>query len=123
MDKYFLKVEIADTPSKTQKGLMFRKSLGEDNGMLFKFSRPQKLSFWGLNTYIPLDIAFVNSQGKIVNISHISPLSTKSVSSDRACTMAIEANYGYFQKNKISSGDTIQFDKLSKDIGKITFKK
>jgi len=123
MNKYYLKVEIADTPSKTQKGLMFRKSLKDDSGMVFKFSRPQKLSFWGLNTYIPLDIAFVNSQGKIVNISHISPLSTKSVSSDRACTMAIEANYGYFQKNKISSGDTIQFDKLSNDIGKITFKK
>ena len=123
MDKYFLKVEIADTPSKTQKGLMFRKSLNEDNGMLFKFSRPQKLSFWGLNTYIPLDIAFVNSQGKIVNISHISPLSTKSVSSERSCTMAIEANYGYFKKNKISSGDIIKFDKLSDDIGKISFKK
>lgn len=123
MNKYYLKVEIADTPSKTQKGLMFRKSLEDDNGMLFKFNYPQKLSFWGLNTYIPLDIAFVNSQGKIVNISHISPLSTKAVSSDKACVMAIEANYGYFQKNKIYKGDSIQFDKLSDDIGKVTFKK
>ena len=90
MDKYHLKVEIADTPSKTAKGLMFRKSLRDDSGMIFKFNRPQKLSFWGLNTYIPLDIAFVNSENKITNISHISPLSTKPVTSDKACIIAIE---------------------------------
>ncbi len=107
MIKRYLKVEIADTPSQHQKGLMFRNKLGEDNGMLFKFKYPQKLKFWGLNTYIPLSIAFVSKDNIIEKISYISPYSTKLVSSDIDCNSAIEANYNFFQKNKIGIGTKI----------------
>ena len=55
-----LKVEIADSPSTLERGLMYRKKLDYDSGMLFVFKRSQNLKFWGRNTYIPLDIAFVN---------------------------------------------------------------
>jgi len=103
----YLKVEIADTPSKQQQGLMFRNKLGEDSGMLFKFKYPHNLKFWGLNTYIPLSIAFVSKDDIIEKISYISPYSTKLVSSDIDCISAIEANYDFFQKNKISVGTKI----------------
>jgi len=111
MFKRRLKVEIADTPNKQQTGLMFRNKLGEDDGMLFKFKYPQKLKFWGLNTYIPLSIAFVNKENKISNISYISPFSTKAVLSNTDCNIAIEANYDFFTKNRIKEGDKIDIIK------------
>jgi len=107
MFRRYLNVEIADTPSKHQKGLMFRNKLGEDDGMLFKFRYPHNLKFWGLNTYIPLSIAFVSPENIIEKISYISPYSTKLISSDVECNYAIEANYNFFQKNKIGVGTKI----------------
>jgi uncharacterized protein len=103
-----LKVELADTPSQQAQGLMFRKELGDSSGMLFRFSSPNVLNFWGLNTYIPLDIAFVSENGKIIKIDNISPLSTKAVSSEKECRWAIEANMGFFSKNGISVGDEVE---------------
>ena len=107
MFRRHLKVEVADTPSKHQQGLMFRHKLEEDDGKLFKFRNPHNLSFWGLNTFIPLAIAFVSSDNIIEKISYISPNSTKSVSSDSDCVMAIEANYDFFDNNKVIAGDKI----------------
>ncbi len=116
MFKRKLKVEVADTPSKQQQGLMFRSKLGEDEGMLFKFNRPQKLSFWGLNTYIPLAIAFVNPDNIIEKISYISPCSEKIISSETDCNLAVEANYDFFEKNKISVGTKISVVKEKDEI-------
>lgn len=107
MFRRHLNVEVADTPSKHQRGLMFRHKLGEDDGMLFKFRNPQNLKFWGLYTYIPLSIAFVSPKNIIEKISYISPHSTNAVSSESDCNLAIEANYDFFQKNKIMVGDSI----------------
>lgn len=107
MFKRNLKVEIADTPSKQQQGLMFREKLGEDDGMLFKFKYPQDLKFWGVNTYIPLSIAFVSKDNIIEKIEYISPGDEKMVSSGCDCDKAIEANYDFFDKNKIWIGDKI----------------
>ena len=108
MIKHYLKVDIADTPFQQQRGLMYRNKLGEDDGMLFKFKKPQNLKFWGLNTYIPLAIAFVLSEKEIVKISYISPCSTKQVTSDVDCCMAIEANYDFFQKNNVKVGNKVE---------------
>ena len=111
-----LTVEMANTPLTLAQGLMGRKELPVDNGMLFKFPSSQEISFWGKNTYIPLDIAFVDNNNKIINIKQITPMSTKLVHSDGFCSMAIEANSGFFRNNKIEpghqikiSGDTIEF--------------
>ncbi len=107
MFKRNLKVEIADTPSKHQQGLMFREKLGEDDGMLFRFKHPQNLKFWGVNTYIPLSIAFVSKDNIIEKIEYISPGDEAVVCSDHDCDKAIEANYNFFDKNKIWIGDKI----------------
>lgn len=100
----YLRVEIADTPSSHARGLMFRKKLDDDAGMAFIFNKPQNLKFWGYNTYIPLDIAFISPDNTIIKIEHISPLSNKVVTSDDDCNMAIESNYNFFSKNKIRLG-------------------
>lgn len=102
-----LNVSIANTPYKQSQGLMFVKSMDEDAGMLFVFSSAQSLRFWGVNTYIPLDIAFVDSSGKIRQIEHIVPLSEKTVSCKIPCKYAIEANAGFFAAKRIEIGDKV----------------
>ena len=104
-----LVVEIAETPSQHETGLMFRGSLEEDAGMLFKFNGSKMLNFWGMNTYIPLDIAFLNNN-RIVKIGRIKPFSMRSVSSDVPCSIAIEANEDFFSSRDISVGDIVKID-------------
>lgn len=106
-----LHVRIADTPEAQAKGLMFVKKMAQDHGMLFIFGSVQKLSFWGENTYIPLDIAFCDEKGFIREIASIHPLSCKVVCSNSPCKYAIEANLGFFSENKIHSGDYAFIDK------------
>ena len=120
-------VEMADTPSKQQQGLMFRNKLGEDSGMAFKFSTPKVLNFWNLNTYIPLDIAFISPENKIIKITNIEPISEsksiKTVSSDTDCLMAIEANLDFFSENGIEVVDKVNLEETEKGETIITFKK
>lgn len=111
MSKIQLKVEIADTPFSREKGLMFRQKLETDSGMVFKFNKPQNLKFWGLNTFIPLSIAFISSDNKIINIEQISPFSLKCVASNIDCSIAIEANHDFFDKNGIGVGSSIDIIK------------
>jgi len=102
-----LSIEIADTPSKRATGLMDRKSLGENHGMLFKFTHDDYLRFWMKSTYIPLDIAFLNDDGVILQISEMSPLSTRMICSNSPCKNALEVNRGWFKNNDIGVGDKI----------------
>ena len=118
-----LKVEIADTPTKQHDGLMFRKELADDAGMAFKFGNPQTLNFWGLNTYIPLDIAFVSPENKIIKIDYIKPMSMHTVTSDGDCLYAIEANVGYFAENDVVVGDEVSFDEDNDGFPVVVFKK
>lgn len=118
-----LKIEVADTPFLLERGLMFREDLEEDSGMLFKFKKPQKLSFWGMNTYIPLDIAFITDKNKISKIMRIKPFCLSAVCSDEDCIYAVEANEGYFKKNGIGVGDEIEIDKDNNNFSIIKFKR
>ena len=103
-----LYVEVADSHSSRAKGLMGRKTLSSNAGMLFKFPFDDKLSFWMANTYIPLDIAFLNRDGKVLQIESMVPLSTRSVMSSKLCCYALEVNKGWFERNGIKEGDFIQ---------------
>lgn len=115
-----IEAEVADSPDLLAKGLMYRKSMGEFEGMLFKFLSPLYGSFWGKNTYIPLDIAFIKNN-EIKCIKNIVPMSTKSVSSNDFCDMAIEVNAGFFSKNNIKSGDKIKIHSEENNKCKIEF--
>lgn len=105
-----LRVEIADTPSTRERGMMYRSKLADDAGMIFKFNRPQNLKFWGMNTFIPLSIAFIKDN-KITNIEQISPFSLRCVASNTDCSIAIEANHDFFDKNGIGVGNSIAIEK------------
>lgn len=115
MNEPRLYVQLADTPAKQARGLMFVKDMPQDEGMLFSFSRSRQLSFWGENTLIPLDIAFVNADGLIKNIDMISPLNKKPVTSNGHCLYAVEANAGFFEANNIKVGDKVKLFDESDD--------
>lgn len=104
-----LTVEIAETENERSKGLMFRKSLAPDHGMLFIFESDRKLSFWMKNTVIPLSIAFINSDGIIKEIRDMSPKSLEAIESKNFVRYALEVNRGYFKENGIKAGDKIIF--------------
>ncbi len=101
--------ELALTSDEREKGLMFRKSLDPDSGMLFIFPRDRKLSFWMKNTEIPLSIAYISSDGIIKAIKDMKPLSLKPVPSGSSVRYALEMEQGYFEKNMISAGDKVVF--------------
>lgn len=111
-------VEIADDHYKRAYGLMDRKSLGRNSGMLFRFPEQENLHFWMANTYIPLDIAFLDDDGKILQIESMSPLSTRKISSCKPCKYALEVNRGWFRDNNIRVGNYIGGVGIS-DLNKI----
>src|SRR5712691_8594879 len=73
-----ISAEIADTPATREQGLMYRKQLAKNQGMLFIFRDPDYYSMWMLNTYIPLSVAFLDKQGIILNIADMAPLTKES---------------------------------------------
>lgn len=100
-------VELAIDQNTQAKGLMFRKSMPEDQGMLFVFDRPKQMSFWMRNTHIPLDIAFFTKDGVLREIYPLYPhdeTSRKSIRSD--LIYALEVNQGWFQRHGIKPGDS-----------------
>jgi len=103
-------IEIADNPDKIGTGLMYRRSLPDKAGVLFIFKRPQPLSFWMKNTYIPLDIIFVDENMQIVTIyKNTKPLSEDSIPSYRDSLYVIEVNAGFCDKYGIQIEDYIKF--------------
>lgn len=103
------KVAIADTDKKRKEGLMFVKNMSEFNGMLFVFDEPQILYFWMKNTYISLDLLFVDENMNIVSIFEKStPLSEKSISSIKPAKYVIELNAGVVSDYQIKSGDFVK---------------
>lgn len=102
-------LEIAKSPVDVQMGLMFRKSMEPDHGMMFQFTKePRKISFWMKNTYIPLDLLFIAGDGRIVNIHrNATPHSTTSIPSVEPVTGVIEINGGRSDELGIKIGDTV----------------
>lgn len=100
-------IELADTHLKREIGLMNRKHLSKNQGMLFKFPFNTRLSFWMKDTYIPLDIAFLDENGKILQIEEMIPLSTRPIYSKSSCKYALEVNKGWFKDNGVKEGQYI----------------
>lgn len=100
-------VEVADTDLTRSTGLMFRKELGKDKGMLFVFGTERNVSFWMKNTSIPLSIAFIDKNGIITEILDLKPNDLTSKKSKKKVKYALEVNQGYFKKNNIKAGDKI----------------
>lgn len=103
-------VSIADTPSEHETGLQFVKHLPPMSGMAFRFKKPRVLSFWMKNTYVPLDIFFADSEGRIVKTERMLPLSLSSVTSGQPCVLAIEVPAGSLRDNDVKEGDLLVID-------------
>ncbi|MDR2923864.1 MAG: DUF192 domain-containing protein [Treponema sp.] len=103
-------VEIARTDAERAKGLMYRKSLPDGEGMLFVFDRDQQLSFWMKNTIIPLSIAFIASDGHIMEIKDMQPNDLTSVRSSRSVRYALEVPQGWFGRVTVKPGDIVKID-------------
>jgi uncharacterized membrane protein (UPF0127 family) len=101
-------VELARTPEERARGLMFRKSLPENRGMLFVYREDQHLSFWMKNTEIPLSIAFISKDGTIREIRNMEPFSLASVESKNAVRYALEVPQGNFSRLGIKPGDRFE---------------
>jgi uncharacterized membrane protein (UPF0127 family) len=102
-----IRVELADNPAARQVGLMHRKSMPTNDGMLFVFERAELSCFWMRNTLIPLSIAFLGDDGSIVNIADMKPLDETSHCPSRPVRLALEMNQGWFERHGLKAGDKL----------------
>lgn len=102
-----IKIEIADTPQLREKGLSGRKTLKAGHGMLFVYELPNRANFWMKDTSIPLSIAFISTEGIILQIEQMTPFDLNLTSSRYPAKFALEVNQGFFQENGITVGDIV----------------
>ncbi len=106
-------IEIADDEMSQKQGLMWRRSMEDNQGMLFIMAAQEEQAFWMRNTYIPLDIIYVNDQMEIVRIrANTKPQSLSQITSDAPALYVVEVNAGFAEKQNIKQGDKIAFQKL-----------
>ena len=99
--------EVASTPDQRTLGLMYRFSLPADHGMLFVFPEPQPLAFWMRNTFIPLSIAYIDADGRILNVAEMAPRSDASHPSRGDALYALEMRKGWFADRGIGPGTRV----------------
>lgn len=97
--------EVAATADERAEGLMYRDDVPDGTGMLFVFEDSQPRAFWMANTYVPLDVAYMDPSYRIVDIIPMEPLVTDSYPSDHAAMFALEVRQGWFEENGIGVGD------------------
>ena len=102
-----VQVEVADDMDEMQKGLMGRTALAEDAGMLFVYPEERELSFWMRDTLIPLSIAFMDGEGRIVDIQDMKALDDRPphYTSAEPARYALEVNVGFFDERGVEVGD------------------
>lgn len=100
--------ELASTPQQRQTGMMMRTEMAAHEGMLFVFDEPQQQCFWMRNTLLPLAIAFVADNGRIVNLSEMQPKTDDPHCSKEPVRYVLEMNKGWFAKRGIKAGDRLR---------------
>ena len=96
--------EVAATPEERAEGLMYRDEVPDGTGMLFVFEDSQPRAFWMANTYVPLDVAYMDPSFRIVDIIAMGPLVTDSYPSDAPAMFALEVRQGWFEEQGIGIG-------------------
>jgi uncharacterized membrane protein (UPF0127 family) len=107
---YRVNVEVVSKPADQAIGLMYRKHLAKDSGMLFIFQQERPQSFWMKNTFIPLDMLFISSDLVIVDITTMNPCKTDpcpDYTSRQPARYCLEVNAGYARSHTIAIGDKI----------------
>lgn len=101
---HVLQVQVAQTPEQQQTGLMFRKTMGTNEGMLFIFDEPRQQCFWMKNTLLPLSVAFIDDSGTVANLDDMKPQTLDSHCSTKPVRFVLEMNVGWFDKRGIKAG-------------------
>jgi uncharacterized membrane protein (UPF0127 family) len=104
---HVIQAEVAANEAEREQGLMFRKSMGQNEGMAFLFGAPASVCMWMKNTLIPLSVAFIDADGKIVNIENMQPQTLNSHCSKKPVPYALEMNIDWFKHKNIKVGSTI----------------
>jgi uncharacterized membrane protein (UPF0127 family) len=102
-------VEVAATPEQQERGLMFRKSLAPDRGMIFPYSPPQEVGFWMKNTLIPLDIVYIRQDGTIARITNAQPMDITPLPSGEPVVLVLEIAGGRAAQLGIKEGDKVSW--------------
>ena len=105
---HVLQVEVARTPQQREIGLMFRQSMGTNEGMLFIFEQPAQQCFWMKNTLLPLSVAFIADDGRVVNLDDMKPQTLDGHCSTQPVRYVLEMNQGWFAKRGVNTGSKLQ---------------
>jgi hypothetical protein len=106
--RHAFQVELASNDEERSQGLMYRRSMAPDRGMLFDFGRVEPLSMWMKNTYIPLDMLFIRPDGSIARVAaNAEPLSTRTIPSGEPVLAVLELNGGTAERLGIKAGDRV----------------
>ncbi len=102
------RVELAATADQRREGLMYRQSLGSNQGLLLVFARPKEQKMWMLNTRIPLDVGFFDAAGVLLNVATMEPDGGKTIHRSVAPALyALEMNRGWFSDNGLVPGERL----------------
>jgi hypothetical protein len=104
---HVIQAEVAANNETRMKGLMYRKSLQKNQGMLFVFDRSDRHSMWMKNTPLPLSVAFLDDKGVIVNIEEMKPFTDVTHTATKPARYALEMSEGWFKQRGIKAGDTV----------------
>jgi uncharacterized membrane protein (UPF0127 family) len=102
-----IEAEVAANNAARMQGLMQRKSMAPQRGMLFVFDRDAQHCMWMKNTFLPLSVAFIDEQGRILNIEDMQPQSEDNHCAAKPARYALEMNVGWFAQRGIKRGDRI----------------
>ena len=112
IESLFSKIEVVSNSQERKLGLMYRENLPYDNAMFFIWEYKKRQCMWMRNTYIPLNVAYLDSSGKILEIYDMVPLSDESVCSKKRVRYALEVNLNWFEDNNILVGNVLDISNL-----------
>lgn len=105
---YRIQTEVASTDPDRQRGLMFRKAMPENQGMLFVFPMRAEHCMWMKNTLLPLSVAFLDEEGRIINIEDMAPQTENNHCARQPARFALEMNRGWFKQRGFGVGTQLR---------------
>ncbi|AZO62689.1 MAG: DUF192 domain-containing protein [Mesorhizobium sp.] len=115
--KHSFSIEIADSSEEREAGLMYRKDMADDHGMLFVFERPAEVNFWMKNTPMPLDLVFIGQDGRIKAVKRGEPESEAIISPGQPVSFVLELKAGTAAKDGLKDGDLLRHPAIDKASG------
>jgi uncharacterized membrane protein (UPF0127 family) len=110
-DPVSVRVEVASSEEQRRKGLMFRTHMDDDAGMVFLFEHPEPLTFWMHNTYIPLDMIFIEPSMHVLGVvENAEPQTDSSRSVSGESQYVLEVNAGFSRRNGVNKGTLVRFE-------------